>query len=145
MGQATLQDFMNMNADTLANTYFGVIELENTKVVGWVEDPMDISQDKHQLRFPLEFKEIPKVVQNNDNQKSVSEIQIVFFRPELGVPDEYITDSAADIYLYKAKSNFGLQYQSALKKMLEGALPLRALPADKIILQQQNQPQQKKP
>lgn len=129
-GPVILEDFLKMTPDSAADKYLGVIEFENYKMLGWLEDPNDL-ETKVRLLFPIEVREVPNVA-NTQAGISLESLGLQFVRPPLGIPYEYIADSSADIVTYRMKTNIGLLYRSALEKFSVKPVEIKPSMIDKL-------------
>lgn len=84
--------------------FLGVVELENTQIIGIIDDPVGIELTAVRLGYPLEFAQ----------KWEETDVALAILVPEAGVPDELVIDAGA-VAIHSGRSPFGQQYFENLK------------------------------
>ena len=103
----TLEQVLNAKPEGLI---VGVVEFEDSKMIGILNDPMELDPSITRLAYALEVK----VGLPFGPEKKVN---IAFIMPELGIPEEFVTN-AGTVSIYANGCAIAGLYSSALKKMV---------------------------
>lgn len=95
-------------ASTDPGTFFvGVVDFEESKVIGHIEEPMDVDMNATRLGYPLEA-----LVASKDS----TTVTVGFIRPEFGIPEEIVI-SAGAVSVYRGDSPIGKLYIKGIQNM----------------------------